>query len=160
MIFYAYSDNTWFSPDSIPGTRQDGADRVSTLILQSGITFLIWGNVFLTTCAVKPLTAGLTDSFEPTAGRRFVSPHPAGTACDDIPGAPQRALPWLLLPLLPRDAPHQECKCSGRYTSQVAQKRLMQGPITFTDESNSWVEKAVINICSPSRVNGGRGMLS
>lgn len=125
VIFYAYRDDTWFGPDSMAGTRQEGSDHISTLIWDCRFTFLIWGDVFLTACALKRLTAGLTITFEHPTSRRFVSPHPAGTACNHIPGAPQRALPWLLLPLLPRNTPHQECKCSRSYTSHVAQKRLM-----------------------------------
>lgn len=125
VIFYAYRDNTWFSPDSVPGTGQDGDDHIHTLIWDCRFTFLIWGNVFLAACTVKQLTAGLIISFEPTTSRRFVSPHPAGTACNPIPGAPKRALPRFLLPLLPRNTPHQACNCSRTFTSHVAQKRLM-----------------------------------
>lgn len=36
VIFYAYRDNTWFSLDLIPSTRQDGADHMSPPILQLG----------------------------------------------------------------------------------------------------------------------------
>lgn len=120
VILHAYRDNTWFGSDSFPGTRQDGA--LPHQSYHQGVQLPGSHTGQPLPRSMRSETADLATSFQPTMGRRFVSTHPAGIPAITLLELHRGLCPGSCGHSVPRDTPHQECKCSRRYASHVAQK--------------------------------------